>query len=43
MIELNQNEMKKIQGGGVNWTLIAGIGAVISFIVGVIDGQIKLK
>lgn len=38
MVELNQKEMKEIQGGAVNWTLIAGIGAAISFVIGIIDG-----
>lgn len=41
MIELNQDEMKQVQGGGVNWSLVAGIGAVISFIIGVIDGYVN--
>lgn len=43
MKELNLNEMKEIQGGGVNWTVLAGIGAFISLIAGIVDGYINPK
>ena len=39
----NNNELKEIKGGGVNWGLMAGIGAVASFLIGVIDGLINPK
>ena len=41
MLELNNQEMYNVEGGG--WGLIAGIGAGIIFLLGLIDGQIKLK
>lgn len=43
MYKLNENNLKNIKGGGVNWTLMAGIGAVASFVIGVIDGLINPK
>ena len=43
MYKLNDSNMKNINGGGVNWTLMAGIGAVASFVIGVIDGLINPK
>ena len=41
MRQLNLNEMKEINGGGVNIGLWIGIGAGISFIIGFIDGLIR--
>lgn len=41
MRELNQNEMEQIQGGAVNWAIVAGVGTAISFVIGVIDGYIN--
>ncbi len=38
MQEISQNEMKGIQGGAVNWSIVAGVSALVSFIAGVIDG-----
>ena len=38
MKKLNNNEMKKINGGGVNIGLWIGIGAGITFLIGLIDG-----
>ena len=43
MKNINNNELKEIKGGGVNWGLLAGIGAVASFLIGVIDGLINPK
>ena len=43
MKNINNNELKEIKGGGVNWGLMAGIGAVASFLIGVIDGLIIPK
>ena len=43
MKNINNNELKEIKGGGVNWGLMAGIGAVASFLIGVIDGLINPK
>ena len=35
------DEMKKINGGGINIGLIIGIGAGVSFLIGLIDGIIR--
>ena len=43
MKRIKEEEMKKVKGGGVNWSLMAGIGAVASFLLGVIDGIINPK
>ena len=43
MKSMKQEELKQVKGGGVNWSLMAGIGAVVSFFVGVIDGLINPK
>ena len=36
-MELTNEELTKIDGG-VNWYLIGGIGAVITYIIGIISG-----
>ena len=41
MKELNKNELKQVVGGGAGTILIIIAGVV--FLIGVIDGQIKLK
>ena len=41
MIKLNEKEMKKISGGGINIGLWLGIGAGVSFLIGFIDGIIR--
>lgn len=41
MIKLTNEELKNINGGGINIGLIAGIAAGITFIVGIIDGIIR--
>ena len=38
---MTKEEMKNINGGGVNIGLWIGIGAGISFIIGFIDGIIR--
>ena len=43
MRNLSNSEMKKINGGGINVGLWLGIGAGVSFLIGLFDGQIKLK
>ena len=41
MINLKEEEMKKIYGGGINIGLLIGIGAGVSFLIGLIDGIIR--
>lgn len=41
MINLNDEELKNIDGGGVNLGLLVGIGAGITFLIGVIDGFMR--
>ena len=43
MKKLNNEKLKEIKGGGINWSLMAGIGALTSFFIGVIDGLINPK
>ena len=43
MEKMNNDKMKKIKGGGINWGLMAGIGAITSFLVGIIDGLMNPK
>ena len=40
---IKEAELKEIQGGAVNWTIVGIGGSVISFLIGLVDGQIKLK
>jgi len=41
MKKLTNNEMKKIDGGGFNIGLWFGIGAGVSFLIGLIDGLVR--
>ncbi len=41
MKNLSLEEMKQISGGGINIGLWLGIGAGVSFIIGLIDGIIR--
>lgn len=43
MKKLNQEKLQEINGGAVHWGIIAGIGAVGSFLIGVIDSLINPK
>lgn len=43
MKKINSEKMKKINGGGINWGLMAGIGAISSFLIGIIDGLMNPK
>lgn len=43
MNRINNEKLRDVKGGGVNWSLVAGIGAVASFLVGLIDGFINPK
>ena len=39
----NNDQLKKIKGGAINLKIVAGIGAVTSFLIGLIDGIINPK
>ena len=43
MKEIENNELENIQGGSISPWVAVGIGALFTFLVGVYDGQIKLK
>ena len=38
-----EKELNNIVGGGICWSIVAGMGVLITLIVGIADGQIKLK
>lgn len=41
MIELNKRELLEVNGGGINFGLIFGLSAGISFLIGIIDGYVR--
>lgn len=43
MSNIKNEELKEIKGGAINWGLMAGIGAVASFLIGIIDGVMNPK
>ena len=42
-MKIQDDELKEICGGAVKFGIVAAIAAGITFIIGIIDGQIKLK
>ena len=40
---LTNKELDQIDGGAVRWGIGIAIGSVITLLIGIIDGQIKLK
>jgi lactobin A/cerein 7B family class IIb bacteriocin len=40
-MELSKYELANIYGGGFKYGIAIGIGAVITFIIGVIDGYLR--
>lgn len=42
-MKLDQNELKTIHGGEISFSVILGIGSIVSFVIGLIDGLINLK
>jgi len=40
---IEENELKKINGGGISGWVVAGISAVTAFLVGVLDGIVHPK
>lgn len=43
MQTITNEEMKKINGGAINWGIMAGIGAFASFLIGIVDGWTNPK
>ena len=41
MKKIDNNKLKEIKGGGINWSLAAGVGAIVSFLIGIVDGMIN--
>ena len=40
---VENNELKEIKGGGVNWGLMAGFSAFASFLIGIVYCYIQPK
>lgn len=43
MENMTNKELYEVKGGGINLGMVAGFGAVASFIIGIIDGLINPK
>ncbi len=41
MKSISNEEMKAIEGGAVNWGVMAGLSAFASFLIGIVDGYIN--
>ena len=37
-MKLTKEEMQKISGGGISWYVIGGLGAALTYIIGIISG-----
>ena len=42
-MKLDQNELKTINGGEISFSVILGIGSIVSFVIGLIDGFVHPK
>ncbi len=40
-MELSKNELIDIYGGGIKYGIYIGLGALITFIIGVVDGYLR--
>ena len=38
---MTKEELLKVSGGAVNWTIISIIGTITTFIAGIIDGYLR--
>lgn len=38
MKTLNESELKNINAGAIKWGIVAAIGGIVTFIMGVLDG-----
>ena len=43
MMEINTNELKNIKAGSIKWGLVGLIGGIVAFVIGAVEGLIKLK
>jgi lactobin A/cerein 7B family class IIb bacteriocin len=43
MESMNNDQLKEVKGGAVNWGILAACGAALSFIIGIIDGLMNPK
>ena len=43
MIQVKEEELRNIEGGGINWGILAGVGAAVSFFIGFFDGWTNPK
>lgn len=43
MLEVKESDLSKITGGGFSFGIAIGVGALVVFVIGLIEGQIKLK
>ncbi len=43
MRKLETEELKQVYGGEINIGIILGIGSIVSFVIGVIDGFVHPK
>lgn len=41
MKHLNDKELINVEGGGFNAAVVAGIGAGIAFLIGILDGIVR--
>lgn len=37
-MELTNKEMYQVNGGAIHWGIVAGIGAILTYLIGVISG-----
>lgn len=40
-MKMNKEELLSITGGGISVGAVAGIGALITFIIGIVDGYLR--
>ncbi len=38
---IDEKELNNIVGGGICWSIVAGIGVLITLIVGIADGYVR--
>lgn len=38
---MNNQELTEIKGGAIKWAIVSGVAAVVTFIIGVVDGYFR--